>query len=98
MVEKIVSKILSDLRESRDLVLAAQNLVNNQFNANATLLGFKVKNNSNQLKKFKETVKKSTFLSEKEKKLFWEDDKAYRLARETILQLTKREIKNPLAK
>ena len=98
----MVEKIISNLRNFRDIVLAAQGLVNEQFNANAKLLGApeKKKNLFNQkLQTFQETVKNSTFLSDVEKKLFADLTPAatYEKAREIILQLTEKEIKSPLA-
>lgn len=97
----MVEKIISNLRDFRDIVLAAQSLVNEQFNANAKLLGApeKKKNLFNQkLKTFQETVKNST-LSDVEKQSLADLTPAatYEKAREIILQLTKQEIKNPLA-
>lgn len=98
----MVERIVSNLRETRDIVLAAQSLVNEQFNANTTLLGFSKRENlfNQKLKILKKTIKSSTFLTPEEKKAFAKltSVEAYQKAREIILQLTKKEIKNPLAK
>jgi hypothetical protein len=98
----MVEKIVSNLRDFRDIVLAAQSLVNEQFNANAKLLGAPEKKKSlfnQKLKTFQETVKNSTFLSDVEKKSFADlkPGTTYEKAREIILQLTRQEIKSPLA-
>ena len=97
----MIEKIISNPNGFRDLLLAAQGLVNEQFNANAqTMFGAEVKKTaySQKLKKFKKVVKESTLLTEEEKKLFKNDNNSYRLAREIILQFTAKEIKNPLTK
>ena len=92
----MVEKIISNLREARDIVLAAQSLVNEQFNANAILGGKNLFDEKLEL--FKVVVKESLFLSNEEKaataKL--QTSELYNLAREIILELTKKEIKSPL--
>ena len=63
----MIEKIISNPREFRDLLLAAQGLVNEQFNANAqTMFGAEVETTySQKLKKFKKMVKESKLLPEK---------------------------------
>lgn len=97
----MVKRIISNLREARDIVLAAQSLVNEQFNANAKLLGAKEKKKNlfdEKLELFKTTVKNSLFLSNEEKNAVakLQTRELYELAREIILELTKKEIKSPL--
>jgi len=98
MVEKIILNL--GLGEVRDIVFAAQNLVNEQFNKNARLLSGKQKRNFFylKLKRFSKAVNNSQILSSEEKELFskLEDNKVYELAREIILWLIKKEIKDPL--
>ena len=97
----MVEKIISNLREARDIVLAAQSLVNEQFNANAKLLGAKEKKKNlfdEKLELFKASVKNSLFLLDEEKAAVakLQTRELYELAREIILKLTKKEIKSPL--
>ncbi len=102
MIEKIIEKILSNPNGFRDLLLAAQGLVNEQFDANTQKL-FGDQENSVQvekLKKFLNTAKESTLLTEKEKRKIQRlnNEDSYQLAREIILRFTAQEIKSPLNK
>lgn len=101
MTEKLVRKILGDLNNCRDVVLAAQDLVNEVYTSNAQLLDGSRKRSyfSSKEKKFIQTINNSDFLTKKEKSDFNRLDKkeVYKLAREIILELIKKEIKNPLA-
>ena len=96
----MIKKIISNLNDCRDIVLAAQNLVNEVYSSNIQLLdGVKKRGYfSSKLKIFVETIKKSDFLTEKEKLDFSKLNKKeiYKLAREIIIELIKKEIKNPL--
>lgn len=98
----VVERIISNLQEASDIVLSAQNLVNEQFNKNANILSGQEKKNSfdQKLNQFLNTIKKSTFLSAEEKNLFTNlmPVEVYQKAREIILKLTAQEIKNPLTK
>ncbi len=96
----MIEKILSDPHGFRDLLLAAQGLVNEQFKANAQNIFWNQAGSAQvkKLKKLKKAVKKSTLLTEEEKNLFEKDNDAYRLAREIILRFTAQEIKSPLNK
>lgn len=100
MTEKLVRKILDDLNNCRDVVLAAQDLVNEVYASNAKLLdGLKKRSYfSSKEKKFIQKINDSV-LTKKEKSDFNRLDKkeVYKLAREIILELIKKEIKNPLA-
>lgn len=97
----MIQKILSNLPETKSIVLTAQHLVNEQFRLTAASLGACNKPVKNHLKektkKFIDEVKKSRILSEQEKETFSDLDhhEVYNMAREIILKLTKREIKNP---
>lgn len=102
MIEKMIQKILSNPNGFRDLLLAAQGLVNEQFDANTQKL-FGENEDSAQvekLKNFKKTVKESILLTEKEKRKFQRlsNEDSYQLAREIILRFTAQEIKSPLNK
>jgi len=97
----MIKKIISNLNDCRDIVLAAQNLVNEVYSSNIIqLLGGLKKRSyfSSKEKKFIETINNSDFLTEKEKSDFNRLDKKeiYMLAREIIIELIKKEIKNPL--
>lgn len=98
----MIEKIISNYNGFRDLLLAAQGLVNEQFDANTQKL-FGDQENSVQvekLKNFKKTVKESILLTEKEKRKFQRlsNEDSYQLAREIILRFTAQEIKSPLNK
>jgi hypothetical protein len=97
----MVKKIVSNLRESRDIVLSAQELVNEKFNFNANSLSGQLQKNSfeQKLNNFIKTVKASVFLSDEEKKIVdQKPEEIYEFARGIILGLVKTEIKNPLTK
>jgi len=99
----MIQKIISNLRETSNIVLAAQSLVNEQFNINTELLSANKKKRSlfnHKLSLFNKAIQDSTFLSAEEKFFFTSKMpvEEYQLIREIILELTKKEIKNPLAK
>lgn len=99
MTETLVKKILGDLNNCRDVVLAAQDLVNEVYTSNAQLLDGSKKRSYFNSKEKKFIQKVNSVLTEKEKSYFNRLDKKekYKLAREIILELIKKEIKNPLA-
>lgn len=96
----MIEKIISDPHGFRDVILAAQGLVNEQFNANAQkLFGNKAETaHSKKFKKFKKSVTESELLTKEEKSSLKTDDDFYKSAREIILQFTAKEIKSPLDK
>jgi len=99
VTETLVKKILGDLNNCRDVVLAAQDLVNEVYTSNAQLLDGSKKRSYFNSKEKKFIQKVNSVLTEKEKSYFNRLDKKekYKLAREIILELIKKEIKNPLA-
>ena len=97
----MVEKIISNLKDYRDIVVAAQKLVNEEYNIQVQLLGGSKKRSflNSRLNKFIKTIRNSEFLTEEEKSDFSKlnEKEIYQLAREIILELVKKEIKNPLA-
>lgn len=97
----MVKKIISNLRESRDIVLSAQELVNEQVNTNINSLSGQNKKNKfeKKLKNFIMAIESSTLLTADEKAITQQKpEEIYNRAREITLELIKTEIKNPLAK
>ena len=96
----MIEKIISNPQGFGDLLLAAQGLINEQYDANTQKI-FGSQADSAQVEKikiFKKMVTESILLTEEEKNLFENDSDAYQLAREIILQFTAQEIKSPVSK
>lgn len=97
----MIEKIISNLKDYRDIVLSAQELVNERFNYNANSLSGQTTTpiTDQKLKNFINKVNASSFLTSEEKKSIGEkSEDVYKTARAITLALVKTEIKNPLTK
>lgn len=95
----MVKKIVSNIKENKAIIVAAQNLINETFDGAAERILGKTERRGSTRKRtieFRRAIHESKTLTEEEKRdvEYLCDKKVYKKAREIILELTKKEIKH----